>query len=76
METEMTDKEKQVRITNIQDTFLNNARKEKTPIVIFLMNGFQMRGLVRSFDNYVIILDSDGKQNMIYKHAVSTVSPA
>ena len=63
------------RNANIQDVFLNNARRSGTPIVIYLISGFQMRGLVRSFDNYVILLESEGKQSMIYKHAVSTISP-
>lgn len=60
---------------NIQDTFLNNVRKLRTPVVVYLISGYQMRGIVKSFDHYVILLDSDGKQNMIYKHAVSTISP-
>lgn len=61
--------------TNLQDVFLNQVRKDHTPITIFLVNGYQLRGLVRGFDNYIIILDSDGKQQMVYKHAVSTISP-
>ena len=61
--------------TNLQDVFLNQVRKDRTPITIFLVNGYQLRGLVRGFDNYIIILDSDGKQQMVYKHAVSTISP-
>lgn len=60
---------------NIQETFLNNARKSRTPIVVYLISGFQMRGIVKSFDNFVILLESDGKENMIYKHAISTISP-
>ena len=67
--------EEKVRNGNIQDQFLNNVRKSGTPIVIYLVSGFQMRGIVRSFDNYVILLESEGKQSMIYKHAVSTISP-
>ena len=61
--------------TNLQDVFLNQVRKDRTPITIFLVNGYQLRGLVRGFDNYIIILDSDGKQQMVYKYAVSTISP-
>ena len=61
--------------THIQDVFLNNARRARTPIVVYLISGFQMRGVVKSFDNYVILLESDGKQSMIYKHAVSTITP-
>ncbi len=60
---------------NIQETFLNNARKNRSPIIVYLISGFQMRGIVKSFDNFVILLESDGKESMIYKHAISTVSP-
>ena len=60
---------------NLQDTFLNQARKEKLAVTMFLMNGFQLRGIIRGFDGFTVILDSDGKQQMIYKHAVSTVVP-
>ena len=60
---------------NIQDLFLNNARKNRSPIIVYLISGFQMRGIVKSFDNYVILLESDGKESMIYKHAVSTITP-
>ena len=61
---------------NIQDTFLNAARKENVPITIHLVNGFQLKGNIRSFDQFTIIIDSMGKQQMIYKHAVSTITPA
>ncbi|WP_132016425.1 RNA chaperone Hfq [Hydrogenispora ethanolica] len=61
---------------NLQDAFLNQVRKESIPVTIFLVNGFQLRGLVKGFDNFTIILDSDGKQQMVYKHAVSTIIPA
>ncbi|NLM44690.1 MAG: RNA chaperone Hfq [Clostridiales bacterium] len=60
---------------NLQDVFLNQVRKEHIPIVIYLINGFQLKGIVRGFDNYTIILDSEGKQQMVYKHAVSTLIP-
>ena len=60
---------------NYQDQFLNQARRERTPLTVFLMNGFQMRGIVTGFDPFVILLQSDGKQQMIYKHAVSTMTP-
>ena len=60
---------------NLQDVFLNQARKEKIPVTIFITNGFQFKGMVRGFDNYTVILDTDGKQNLIYKHAISTVTP-
>ncbi|OEG00174.1 RNA chaperone Hfq [Vulcanibacillus modesticaldus] len=61
---------------NIQDTFLNIARKENVPVTIFLTNGFQLRGVIRGFDNYIVILESEGKQQMVYKHAISTFVPA
>ena len=61
---------------NLQDTFLNRARAERVPLTLFLMNGFQLRGVLRAFDNFTVVLDSDGKQQLIYKHAISTISPA
>ena len=61
---------------NLQDVFLNQVRKDNISITIFLMNGFQLRGQVKGFDNYTIVLDSEGKQQLIYKHAISTVIPS
>ena len=61
---------------NFQDQFLAAARREKCIVTVFLMNGFQLRGIIRGFDGFTVILDSDGKQQMIYKHAISTVVPA
>lgn len=61
---------------NLQDAFLNYIRREKVPVTLFLMNGFQLRGVVRSFDSFVVLIDADGRQQMIYKHAISTVAPA
>ncbi len=60
---------------NIQDHFLNQLRKDNVPVTVYLTNGFQIRGLVRAFDNFTIILDSEGRQQMIYKHAISTFTP-
>lgn len=60
---------------NLQDVFLNNARKDKIAVTVYLTSGFQIRGFVKGFDNFTLIIDSDGKQQMIYKHAVSTISP-
>lgn len=60
---------------NLQDIFLNQVRKENILITIYLINGFQLKGTVKGFDNYTIVLESDGKQQLIYKHAVSTISP-
>jgi host factor-I protein len=61
---------------NIQDSFLNQIRKENIPVTVYLTNGFQIRGHIKAFDNFTIVVDSDGRQQMIYKHAVSTFSPA
>ncbi|MGE5575897.1 MAG: RNA chaperone Hfq [Syntrophothermus sp.] len=60
---------------NLQDGFLNQVRKENVPVTIYLVNGFQLKGVVKGFDNFTIILESDGKQEMVYKHAVSTITP-
>lgn len=60
---------------NLQDMFLNNARKERVQLTVFLTNGFQMRGLVRGFDNFTVVLESEGKQQLVYKHAISTMIP-
>jgi len=61
---------------NLQDVFLNQARKDKIPVTIFLTNGFQFKGMVKGFDNFTVILDCDGKQNLVYKHAISTIIPS
>ena len=61
--------------TNLQDVILNYVRKERIAVTIYLTNGFQFKGLVTGFDNYVVIIDCEGKQQMVYKHAISTVSP-
>lgn len=60
---------------NIQDFLLNQARKEKQLITIYLSNGVPLKGKVLSFDNYTIIIENDGKQSMIYKHAITTIIP-
>ena len=61
---------------NLQDIFLNGARKNKIPVVIYLINGVQLRGNVKGFDSFTVILDAEGKQTMVYKHAITTISPA
>lgn len=61
---------------NLQEIFLNSSRREKILITIFLTNGVQLKGIVKGFDSYVVILESDGKSNMIYKHAISTIIPS
>lgn len=61
---------------NLQDYFLNQVRKENIAVTIFLVNGFQIKGMVRGFDNFTVVMDVDGKQQMVYKHAISTIIPA
>ena len=61
---------------NLQDLFLLRARRDKVPVTMFLMNGFQMRGVITGFDAFVVVLDSDGRQQIVYKHAISTIAPA
>lgn len=60
---------------NLQDAFLNQVRKDSNPVTIFLVNGFQLKGMVKGFDNFTVILEQDGKQQMVYKHAISTIAP-
>ena len=60
---------------NLQDAILKECRREKAPVTLFLMNGFQLRGIITGFDSFVVVLVSDGKQQMIYKHAISTLAP-
>ena len=60
---------------NLQDAILNEVRRDKVPVTLFLMNGFQLRGTITGFDSFVVVLVSDGKQQMIYKHAISTLAP-
>ncbi len=59
----------------LQDLILGEVRKEHTPVTLFLMNGFQMKGIITGFDPFVVVLSSEGKQQMIYKHAISTLVP-
>jgi host factor-I protein len=61
---------------NLQDVILNHVRKEKMAVTIYLTNGFQFKGYVEGFDNFVVVITCDGKQQMVYKHAISTVLPA
>ena len=60
---------------NLQDAILQEVRREKVPVTLFLMNGFQLRGTITGYDSFVVVLVSEGKQQMIYKHAVSTIVP-
>jgi host factor-I protein len=61
---------------NLQDTFLNRSRQERIPVTVIMVNGFQMRGEIRGFDSFVVLVDTEGKQQMIYKHAISTITPS
>ena len=60
---------------NLQDAILKEVRRDKVQVTLFLMNGFQLRGIITGFDSFVVVLVSDGKQQMIYKHAISTLAP-
>ena len=60
---------------NLQDIVLNGARKNRIPVTLYLMNGFQLKGNVPGFDSFTVVLNCDGKQMMIYKHAISTITP-
>lgn len=59
----------------MQDVFLNELRKNNVFVTVFLMNGFQLKGLIKSYDNYTVLLETEGKQQLIYKHAISTYVP-
>lgn len=61
---------------NLQDVLLNQLRKEKMMVTVFLTNGFQLKGIIKGFDNFSIIIESEGKQQLLYKHAVSTIIPS
>jgi len=60
---------------NLQDAFLNQVRKDKMPVTIYLVNGFQIKGIVKGFDNFTVVVELDQKQQLVYKHAISTVAP-
>ena len=60
---------------NLQDIYLTKARRDRIPVTMFLMNGFQLRGTITGFDAFVVVLDSDSRQQVIYKHAISTIAP-
>ena len=61
---------------NLQEQFLKAVRREQSLVTVFLIYCFQLRGVVTGYDNYAVIIQSEGRQNMIYKHAISTISPA
>jgi len=60
---------------NVQDYYLNQLRKDHVSITVFLTNGFQLRGIIKAFDNFTVLLETDGKQQLIFKHAISTFAP-
>ncbi|MGE5672560.1 MAG: RNA chaperone Hfq [Mycobacterium leprae] len=62
-------------LPNLQDTFLNLVRKESIPVTVYLVNGYQLKGNIRGFDNFTIVLEYEGKQQLVYKHALSTITP-
>ena len=62
-------------INNLQEAILSEVKRDKVPVTLFLMNGFQLRGTVTGYDSFVVVLVSDGKQQIIYKHAISTLAP-
>lgn len=61
--------------SNLQEIFLTRARKQGMSVTVFLVNGFQLRGTVTGFDSFTVVLDTEGKQQVIYKHAISTIVP-
>lgn len=61
--------------SNLQENLLARVRRDKMPVTIFLVNGVQLRGTIQGFDNFVVVLDSEGRQQVIYKHAISTIVP-
>jgi len=64
------------KIQNVQDIFLNNVRKSKTPVTVFLVNGVKLQGIITWFDNFSVLLRRDGHTQLVYKHAISTVMPS
>lgn len=60
---------------NIQDQVLNQLRKDNTHVTVFLLNGFQLRGQIKGFDNFTVLIESEGKQQLVFKHAISTFAP-
>ena len=59
----------------LQEAILSEVRRDKVPVTLFLMNGFQLRGTITGYDSFVVVLVTDGKQQMIYKHAIYTLAP-
>ena len=63
------------RVNNLQDMFLNNLRRSKTPVTMFLVKGVKLQGIITWFDNFSVLLRRDGQAQLIYKHAISTIMP-
>ncbi len=63
-------------LINLQDGFLNQVRKENILVTVYLVNGFQLKGMVKGFDNFTVILENEGRQMLVYKHALSTITPS
>ncbi|MEW6227806.1 MAG: RNA chaperone Hfq [Bacillota bacterium] len=61
---------------NLQDTFLNQVRRQGIPVTIYLVNGYQMKGVVKGFDSFTVILADGARQDLVYKHAISTITPS
>ena len=62
-------------VMNLQEAILKECCRDKVPVTLFLMNGFQLRGTITGIDSFVVVLVTDGRQQMIYKHAISTLAP-
>ena len=62
-------------VMNLQDAILKEVRRDRVPVTLFLMNGFQLRGIITGYDSFVVVLVTEGRQQMIYKHAISTLAP-
>lgn len=60
---------------NLQDGFLNQLRKESIPVTVYLVNGYQLKGLIKAFDNFTVVLENEGRQQLVYKSALSTIMP-
>ena len=60
---------------NLQDIFLNGARKNRIPVEVYISNGYKLKGFVKGFDNFTVVLDCDGKEMLVYKHAITTITP-
>ena len=69
------EQKKMQKTQSLQDSFLNQLRRDRALVTVFLVNGFQLHGVIRAYDGFTVVLDSEGRQQLIYKHAISTVIP-